>query len=163
MLVEVKIDDICWRIPFSFFEKNLTAGAKLTKRYSDYPADSGGSRYCELDDTPHFRALNGDDAGYVEYQKAVFKEIFPLRNGEEELKNFKKLAATLDYLKGDYEYGRASSLHSAASKDFLNYIRISKNQEGRYYTVDGDHRLAIMKHRGDKTVLCNYRQAYYRQ
>ena len=154
VLVEVKIDDIYWRVPFSFFKKNLAAGSELIKRYSDYPVDSDGERYCELDETPHFKALNGDDSGFIEYLK-IFVGFYPWlkeeKNRKEALKDFKKLAMDFDYLSlivrpVDLERGNE-----------CNYIRVArlKSQKDKYYIEDGDHRLAIMKHRKDETVLCN--------
>ena len=135
MLRDVKIDDICWQLPAPW---------------------GGGFR--ELENSPHFKALNGDDAEYFKYVAACFSG----EDGFKKLKDFKVLAINFEYLKGDYEYGRTGSLESSKSQDFPYYIIIKKNQGygswgGRYYATDGDHRLAIMKHRGDKTVSCNDR------
>ena len=91
---------------------------------------------CEIENSPHFKALNGDDTEYLNYTEKYFT---PKYVPKELLMDFKELANDFEYLKEDYKH---------------NFITIIKHEPGRYRTVDGDHRLTIMKHRGHENVLC---------
>ena len=90
--------------------------------------------YCEIEDTHLWKALHGDNTDYLNYYKCLGPAW-----AENDIRRFKEMAANFSYLKGDLEN---------------EFIILKKHESGRYSTVDGDHRLAIMKYRGVETVLC---------
>ena len=87
----------------------------------------------KIEDTPHYYFAMGHPARYEKYWQTFCGKILKENHCPS---SFKRLAKGLKYLKAPYQN---------------NFIKVEK-QGSLYYTVDGDHRLAVLKSRGEKTV-----------
>jgi hypothetical protein len=96
--------------------------------------NENGSMYSsKIEDTPHYYFVTGRPTRYKKYWQTFCGKILKENHCPS---SFKRLAESLKYLETPYQH---------------TFIKVEK-QGSLYYTVDGDHRIAILKNRGEKTV-----------
>tara|TARA_Y100000310_G_scaffold273682_1_gene289276 strand:+ start:323 stop:691 length:369 start_codon:yes stop_codon:yes gene_type:complete len=88
----------------------------------------------KIEDSHLWKVLNGNDADYIDYYKGWYWWALV----ERDIKRFKELAINFKYLEGDFKN---------------SYITLEKDGD-KYLTIDGDHRVTILKYMGVKKILC---------
>lgn len=114
----------------------LTESVRLDNILLRILDNNGNSRICKIEDSPHYKFLCGDTIEYEnyweQYSGTMLKE-------DHSPATFNKLAEDFNYLSDPYENC---------------YIKVDEN----YKSLDGDHRLTILKSQGVDTVkveVCN--------
>ena len=87
--------------------------------------------HCKIEDSHLWKVLEGNDDEHNYYYRDN-------SNRRHLLQEFKDLSIDFEYLSGK----------------FSNSYIIVKKCGNKYYTIDGDHRLTILKFNGVKEVLC---------
>jgi hypothetical protein len=87
-------------------------------------------RVTVIEDTPHYKALTGDDHIYEEYVRNFMGLAL---TDDHPLHNFLRLNESFRYLSSPFEY---------------NYIIVKEAEEDKFVIVDGVHRAAILKYSG---------------
>lgn len=93
----------------------------------------------KIEESHLWKVLKGDDNPFMTYYSYSEKK----EKSEERLKDYKELAKNFKYLDTEFKN---------------SYIIVKEHGfPNMYKTIDGDHRLSILKYMGEKEVLCEVR------
>ena len=90
---------------------------------------------CPVEESPHYRYLEGNPLPYVEYMETFGGVVL---TDDHLVQEFERLAKEFDYLVPPHEN---------------DYILVKEEGPGRYAVMDGVHRLAILRHRRWERVV----------
>ena len=111
----------------------LTENVKLDDILLRILDNNGNNRICKIEDSPHYKFLCGDTKEYEDYWEQYSGTILK----EDHTPNsFKRLSENFEYLKSPYD---------------TSYIQVNRQSDG-YTSVDGDHRMSILKKQGKENI-----------
>ena len=118
------------------FDNFLIKKINLSDIYCSISTGFKTHKLCKIEETPHFKFLNGYHKTYKDYRKLV--ESFTGFTDAQFPKNYQNFANEFNYLNGQYS---------------SSYILNKQIQKQKYQVLDGVHRVSILLHRGYDKII----------